>query len=142
MDGRLFWRSGLSSMCHKNATFFSSNMSNTQLPLFQELACVADSRDIKDQLSVIFRREVFEDSQKMRDYYRLSNEITEAVRMRDEYMKELQRIPRSDAVGKSVEIMRRMQVDDTEAASRLMLMAAEMQIKVSEKNNFIARLRL
>ncbi|GJU73234.1 hypothetical protein Tco_1264639 [Tanacetum coccineum] len=117
-------------------------MSDTQLPLFQELARVADSRDLKDQLSVIFRREVFEDSKKMRDYYRLSNEITEAVRMRDEYMKEIQIIPRSDAVGESIEIMRRMQVDDTKAASRLMLMATEMQIKVRKKNNFIARLRL
>ncbi|GJZ67943.1 hypothetical protein Tco_0631183, partial [Tanacetum coccineum] len=45
----------------------------------------------------------------MRDYYRLSNEITKAVRMRDEYMKDLQMIPRSDAVGESVEIIRRMQ---------------------------------
>ncbi|GJY88372.1 hypothetical protein Tco_0503000, partial [Tanacetum coccineum] len=93
------------------------------------MARVADSRDIRDQLSAIFHREVFEDSQKMRDYYRLSNEITESVRMRDEYMKELQIIPRSDVVGESVEIMRRMQVDDTEAISRLMLMATEMQMK-------------
>ncbi|GKF60557.1 hypothetical protein Tco_0177343 [Tanacetum coccineum] len=71
-------------------------MSNRESPLFQELARVADSLDIRDQL------------------------------MRDEYMKELQMIPRSDVVGESVEIMRRMQVDDTEAASRLMLMATEM----------------
>ncbi|GJW57392.1 hypothetical protein Tco_0104123 [Tanacetum coccineum] len=78
----------------------------------------------------------------MRDYYRLSNEITKAVRMRDGYLKDLQMIPRSDAVGESIEIMRRMQVDDTEAASRLMLLATEIQIKVREKNNFIARLRL
>ncbi|GJX10423.1 hypothetical protein Tco_0200282 [Tanacetum coccineum] len=119
-----------------------SNMSNTQLPLLEELARVADSRDIKDQLSVIFRREVFQDSQKMRDYYRLSNEITEAVRMRDEYMKELQMLPKSDAVCESVAIMRRMQVDDMQVASRLMLMATEMQMKVCKKNNFIAILRL
>ncbi|GJX83955.1 hypothetical protein Tco_0333436 [Tanacetum coccineum] len=104
-------------------------MSNTQLPLLEELARVADSRDIKDQLSVIFRTEVFQDSQKMRDYYRLSNEITEAVRMRDEYMKELQMLPKSEAVCESVAIMRRMQVDDMQVASRLMLMATEMQMK-------------
>ncbi|GJY39722.1 hypothetical protein Tco_0426086 [Tanacetum coccineum] len=116
-------------------------MSNTQLPLLEELARVADSRDIKDQLSVIFRTEVFQDSQKMRDYYRLSNEITEAVRMRDEYMKELQMLPKSDAVCESVAIMRRMQVDDMQVASRLMLMATEMQMKVCEKNSFISRLR-
>ncbi|GJW67476.1 hypothetical protein Tco_0121900 [Tanacetum coccineum] len=61
---------------------------------------------------------------------RLSNEITKAVRMRDEYMKELQMIPWFDAVGESVEIMRHMQVDDMEAASRLMLMATKMQMKV------------
>nr|GEX01679.1 hypothetical protein [Tanacetum cinerariifolium] len=90
MDGGLFWISSLASMWHKNATCsFSSNMSNTQSPLLQELARVADSWDIRDQLSVIFHREVFQDSQNMRDYYRLSNMITEAVRMRDEYIKEL-----------------------------------------------------
>ncbi|GJR46960.1 hypothetical protein Tco_1315063, partial [Tanacetum coccineum] len=77
-------------------------MSNTQSPLLSELARVADL---------------------------LSNKIIEAVRMRDEYMKELQTISRSDAVGESVEIMRRMQVDDMEAASHLMLMATEMQMK-------------
>nr|GEZ13283.1 hypothetical protein [Tanacetum cinerariifolium] len=117
-------------------------MSNTQSPLLQELARVADSRDIRDQLSVIFRIEVFKDSHTMRDYDRLSIEITEAVRIRDEYMKELQMIRRSDPAGESVEIMRRMHVEDTKAASRLMLMAKKMQMKVCEKNNFIARLRL
>ncbi|GJW93723.1 hypothetical protein Tco_0173395 [Tanacetum coccineum] len=40
-----------------------------------------------------------------------------------------------------IEILRHMQLDDMQMASHLMLMAREMQDKVHEKNNFIARLR-
>ncbi|GJS93680.1 hypothetical protein Tco_0800648 [Tanacetum coccineum] len=43
-------------------------MANTQTPLLQELLHVVDSYDIKDQLLVLFQREVAEDSQKMHDY--------------------------------------------------------------------------
>ncbi|GJY66897.1 hypothetical protein Tco_0469135 [Tanacetum coccineum] len=84
-------------------------MANTQSPLLQELERATDSHDIKDLLSVLFRREISYSSNK---------------------------------VAKSIKIMRRMQLDDMEKASRLMLMASEIQTKVHEKNNFIARLRL
>ncbi|GKB97096.1 hypothetical protein Tco_0983233 [Tanacetum coccineum] len=115
-------------------------MTNTQSPLLQKLARAADSHDIKDQLSVLFEREVIEDTQKMQSYYRLSNELREAVRMRDGYINELQTSNNSNEVSDIIEIMRRMQVDDMEMTSRLM--AREMQTKVHEKNNFIMRLRL
>ncbi|GJR16752.1 hypothetical protein Tco_0965279 [Tanacetum coccineum] len=39
-------------------------MANTQLPLLQELSRASDSHDIRDQLPVLFRREVVEDSKK------------------------------------------------------------------------------
>ncbi|GJZ88908.1 DNA helicase [Tanacetum coccineum] len=63
------------------------NCSDTSL--LQELSRAADSYDIRDQLSVLFRREVVEDSQRMHDYRRLSAELTDGVKMRDEYMNEL-----------------------------------------------------
>nr|GFD24203.1 hypothetical protein [Tanacetum cinerariifolium] len=44
-------------------------MANTEFPLLQELARAADSHDIRDQLAVLFQREVIEDSKKMQNYY-------------------------------------------------------------------------
>ncbi|GJU92565.1 hypothetical protein Tco_1317321 [Tanacetum coccineum] len=94
-------------------------MANTQTPLLQELLHVVDSYDIKDQLLVLFQREVAEDSQKMHDYCRLSSELREAVRMRDEYMNELYMLDNFEEVVESIEIMRRMQLYNIEKASRL-----------------------
>ncbi|GJR18992.1 hypothetical protein Tco_0967519 [Tanacetum coccineum] len=85
---------------------------------------------------------VTEDSQKLQDYRRLSSELREGVRMRDRYISEIQMSYSSDEVLESIEIMRSMQLDDMEKASRLLLMAREIQTKVHEKNNFIVRLRL
>ncbi|GJQ92955.1 hypothetical protein Tco_0004094 [Tanacetum coccineum] len=56
----------------------------------------------KDQLPVLFRREVVEDSHKMHDYRRLSSELKEAVRMEDEYINELQMLDSYEEVWKSV----------------------------------------
>ncbi|GJR08791.1 hypothetical protein Tco_0791443 [Tanacetum coccineum] len=114
---------------------------NTHSPLLRERARTADSHNIKDQLSVVFEREVVEDTQNMQSYYRLSNKLREAVRMRDEYINELQTTNNSNDVADSIEIMRCMQHDDIEKASRLMVMAREMQTTVHEKK-VTMRLRL
>nr|GEX33271.1 reverse transcriptase domain-containing protein [Tanacetum cinerariifolium] len=50
-------------------------MANTGMSLLRELAGVADSTDIRDQLSVLFRREVNEESEKMSDYRRRYGEM-------------------------------------------------------------------
>ncbi|GKC00782.1 hypothetical protein Tco_0986918 [Tanacetum coccineum] len=105
------------------------------------LARAADSHDIRDQLSVLFQREIVEDSEKMQEYHSLSGELREGVRMRDGYISELQMSDSSDEVLESIEITRCMQVDDMEKASRLLLMAREVQNKVHEKNTFIMKLR-
>ncbi|GJX26395.1 hypothetical protein Tco_0232691 [Tanacetum coccineum] len=69
----------------------------------------------------------------------LSNKLREAVRMRDEYINELQTTNNSNDVADSIEIMRRMQHDDIEKASRLMvIMAREMQTTVHEKKSYYA----
>ncbi|GKC29336.1 hypothetical protein Tco_1036630 [Tanacetum coccineum] len=103
---------------------------------------VVDSHDIRDQLSVLFQREAVEDLKKMQDYYRLSGELSETIRMRDAYIIELHTKCGSNEFVESIKILRHMQLDDTQAASRLMLMAREMRDKVNEKNHFVARLRL
>ncbi|GJY41896.1 hypothetical protein Tco_0429166 [Tanacetum coccineum] len=108
-------------------------MSNAQSPLLQELARAADSHNIKDQLSVLFKREVVEDRQNMQNYYRLSNKLNEAVRMRDGYINELHTSNDSNEVADSIEILERMQVDDIQMASRLMVTAREMQTKLLKK---------
>ncbi|GKC49576.1 hypothetical protein Tco_1072321 [Tanacetum coccineum] len=66
----------------------------------------------------------------MHDYRRLSSELREAVRMRYEYMNELQMLDSSEEVLEGIVIMRHMQLDDMEKASRLLLMATEIQTKV------------
>ncbi|GJQ91449.1 hypothetical protein Tco_0002588 [Tanacetum coccineum] len=116
-------------------------MANTQTSLLQELSRAANSYDITDQLSVLFQREVVEDSQRMHDYCRLSNQLIEGVKMRDEYINELRMLVNCEEIVKSIEIMRRMQVDDMEKDSRLRVMAREIQTKVHEKNGFIVNLR-
>ncbi|GJX78673.1 hypothetical protein Tco_0326822 [Tanacetum coccineum] len=115
-------------------------MTNIVLLLLQELARAADSHDIRDQLSVLFQREAAEDLKKMQDYYRLSGELSETIRMRDAYISELRTKCSSNKIGESIEILRGMQLDDTQAASRLMLMAREMQDKVHEKKPFCCKI--
>ncbi|GKC27443.1 hypothetical protein Tco_1034737 [Tanacetum coccineum] len=94
-------------------------MANTGTSLLQEIARTADSDDIKELLLVLFTKEVTEDTEKMENYRRLSGEL------------------RND----SIEILKRVQLDDMEKASRLLLMLREIQSKMFEKNTFIARLR-
>ncbi|GJS87346.1 zinc finger, CCHC-type containing protein [Tanacetum coccineum] len=99
---------------------------NIYKPLLQDLSRVADSHDIRDQFLVLFRREVAEDSYKIHNYRRLSSKLREGVRMRDGYINELQMSDSFDEVPESIEIMRRMQVDDMEKASHFLLMAREV----------------
>ncbi|GJU21622.1 hypothetical protein Tco_1154964 [Tanacetum coccineum] len=116
-------------------------MANIGRLLFYKLYCAANSRDIRDQLSVLFRREVSKDLVKIEKYFKLSDELRIGVERRDGYISELQIYDMSKEVLKSIEILRLMQVDDMEKASRLALMAREIQDKVYEKNTFITKLR-
>nr|GEU90480.1 hypothetical protein [Tanacetum cinerariifolium] len=116
-------------------------MANTGMLLLHELARAADSNDIRDQLLVLFTREVVEDTEKMENYHQLSGQLRNGVRMRDRYIRELRTFDMFDEVVESIEILKRLQLDDMEKVSRLLLMAREIQSKVFEKNTFIARLR-
>ncbi|GJS87602.1 hypothetical protein Tco_0770238 [Tanacetum coccineum] len=86
-------------------------MANIRQPLFHKLSRAVDSHDIRDQLSVLFRREVAKGLVKIEDYFKLSDELRIGVDMRDGYIIELQ--------------ISDMSKED----------------KVYEKNTFIAKLR-
>nr|GEX18545.1 hypothetical protein [Tanacetum cinerariifolium] len=87
------------------------------MPLLQELARAVDSNDIRDQLSVLFRREVNKDYEKMHDYQRLSNELREGVRMRDAYITELQMFQMSESSNEVVESIEIMKVGKAKESS-------------------------
>ncbi|GKC51946.1 hypothetical protein Tco_1074691 [Tanacetum coccineum] len=82
-------------------------MTNTSTPLLQELARAADFDDIMDQLL-----------------------LRKGVRMRDSYIRELWTSDMSNEVVYSIEILKRVQLDVMEKASRLLLMVREIQSKV------------
>nr|GEV59344.1 hypothetical protein [Tanacetum cinerariifolium] len=106
----------------------------------EELAHAADSNDIEDQLSMLLKREVNEAYEKMHDYCRLSDELREGVRKRDAYIEELQKLQMFnslDRVREIVDMIKSMQPDDMQKASRLLLMAREVQNEVYEINNLI-----
>ncbi|GKD56695.1 hypothetical protein Tco_1290082 [Tanacetum coccineum] len=111
------------------------------LTLLEELARAAESDVTKDQLIVVFKREVAEDDEKVRDFRRLSTKLREAVRRRDGYVAELRALRScNDALG-TIKMLSRMQLDDMKKVARLLLMARETQIKMDEKNGFIMRMR-
>nr|GEY68096.1 hypothetical protein [Tanacetum cinerariifolium] len=93
------------------------------------------------ELETLAYKEVAEDTEKMENYNQLSCQLRNGVRMRDRYIRELQTSDMFDEVVESIKILKRLQLDDMEKASRLLLMAREIQSKVFEKNTFIARLR-
>ncbi|GKA45466.1 hypothetical protein Tco_0738262 [Tanacetum coccineum] len=59
------------------------------LPLLEELARAAKSDVMKDQLIVLFEREVAEDAEKIMDFRRLSSELRLTVRRRYGYIAKL-----------------------------------------------------
>ncbi|GJZ07789.1 hypothetical protein Tco_0542072 [Tanacetum coccineum] len=100
-------------------------MANIGTPLLQDLARAADSDDIRDQLSVLFTREVADDTEKMKNYSQLSGELRNGVRMMDIYIRELRTSHMFDEVVESIQILKQMQLDDMDKASRLLLIARE-----------------
>ncbi|GKB90170.1 hypothetical protein Tco_0962442, partial [Tanacetum coccineum] len=78
------------------------------LSLLEELAHAAESGVTKDQLIVLFEREVAEDAEKIRDFRRLSSELREAVRRRDAYVVELRASKSCDDAFGTIEMLSRM----------------------------------
>ncbi|GKC57800.1 hypothetical protein Tco_1085398, partial [Tanacetum coccineum] len=76
---------------------------------------------------------VAEDVNKIMDFRRLSSELRAAVRKRDGYIAELRLYKSCDDTLGTIEMLRRMQLDDMEKAGRMLLMARETQMKVNEK---------
>nr|GEU53271.1 hypothetical protein [Tanacetum cinerariifolium] len=73
-------------------------------------------------------------SDKMHDYCRLSDELRKGVRKRDAYIEELRKLQmfnNLDRVRESVDMIKSMQTDDMQKASRLLLMVREVKNEVS-----------
>ncbi|GJY22628.1 hypothetical protein Tco_0396286 [Tanacetum coccineum] len=118
-----------------------SNALGPPLPLFKELSRAADSHVTKDQLIVMLQREVVEDVGKVTEFHRLSSEMREAVRRRDGYISKLKMSRSCDDALRTIEMLRRMQLDDMEKASYLLLMTMKTQLKAHENTRFIAKMR-
>nr|GEY69729.1 hypothetical protein [Tanacetum cinerariifolium] len=111
---------------------------NVQVAQLREVESQMEFRALEKELHVGCAhgskiREANEESIKMHDYRRLSDELIENIRMRDAYIEEFQRLQMydsSDEVIESIEILKGMQVDDMEKDSRLILMACEIQNRV------------
>ncbi|GJT45803.1 hypothetical protein Tco_0954518 [Tanacetum coccineum] len=107
----------------------------------EELVSAAGSDATKDQLVVLFEREVAESLGKIEEYRRLCIELRANIRLRNDYICELQLYRSCDDVIGSIAMLRRMQLDDADNASRLLSLARETQQKVDEKTDFITRIR-
>ncbi|GJV89132.1 hypothetical protein Tco_1533070 [Tanacetum coccineum] len=96
------------------------------LLLIEELARAADSDLTKDQLIVLLEREVAEDVDKIMDFSRLFSELRASVRKRDVYIAELRLYRSCDDTLGTIEMLRRMQLDDNERKfGSMLLMAGE-----------------
>ncbi|GKE92503.1 hypothetical protein Tco_1573598, partial [Tanacetum coccineum] len=102
------------------------------LSLLEELARAAESNVTKDQLIVLFEREVAEDVEKIMDFRRLSTELRVTIRRRDGYVAELRASRSCDDTLGTIEMLSGMLLDDMEKASRLLLMDLMMPLSQLE----------
>ncbi|GJS99249.1 hypothetical protein Tco_0820419 [Tanacetum coccineum] len=113
----------------------------SSLPLILELARAAGSDVTKDQLVVLFEREIAESVGKIKEFRRLCIGLRANIRLRNDYISELRLYRSCDDIIGSIAMLRTMQLDDTENVGRLLSMARETQRKVDEKTTFIRRIR-
>nr|GEW00984.1 hypothetical protein [Tanacetum cinerariifolium] len=88
---------------------------------------------VKDQLVVLFVREVVEDVRKIRDFHRLCIELRVNIRLRNDYISKLRLYRSCDDVLGSIEMLRHIYSDDKEKDARLLSMARETQHRVDEE---------
>ncbi|GKE31228.1 hypothetical protein Tco_1450550, partial [Tanacetum coccineum] len=111
------------------------------LPLLEELVRATDLDVTKDQLILLFEREVAEDVKKITDFHRLSSELRATVRRRDRYIAELRLYRSCDDTLGTIKMLSRMQLADMDKVARLLLMARKTRVKVDENTGFIMRMR-
>ena len=116
-------------------------MSNMNGPLFRELADAADSAELVDHIGIMLRREMVDDQKKESDLYKMSNEVQRNVKERKAYIDELCMKDPSAEAFQTVQLLKRMQDDDTKVAARLMELAKERGRKSDEKEGFMWGLR-
>ncbi|GJW58270.1 hypothetical protein Tco_0105001 [Tanacetum coccineum] len=113
----------------------------TAINWLPELARAAGSDVTKDQLVLLFEREIAESVGKIKEYRKLCIELRANMRLRNDYISKLRLYRSCDDVLGSIAMLRTMQSDDSENAARLLSLARETQRKVDEKTAFIKRIR-
>ncbi|GJU06613.1 hypothetical protein Tco_1123043 [Tanacetum coccineum] len=110
---------------------------SSSLPLIQELARAAESDVTKDQLVLLFEREIAESVGKI-EYRRLCIELRANMRLRNDYISELRLYRSCDDVLGSIAMLRTMQSDDSENAARLLsLQGAHRKVESMGKEDDI-----
>nr|GFA13571.1 hypothetical protein [Tanacetum cinerariifolium] len=88
------------------------------LPLLEKLGRATDSNVMKDQLIILFERELAEDAEKITEFCRLFSNLRTFVKRRDGYIVELRLYKSCDDTLGTIEMFRRMQLDNMEKVKR------------------------
>ncbi|GKB31619.1 hypothetical protein Tco_0871020 [Tanacetum coccineum] len=85
----------------------------------------------------LIEREVTKDVRVLREFRRFPGELRASIEGMEGYVCELKVLKSCVDVIEAVKVLEHTQLDETEKATRLMLMVKEPQLKVHEKTNFM-----
>ncbi|GJR59053.1 hypothetical protein Tco_1501215 [Tanacetum coccineum] len=95
----------------------------------------------KERLLRVLIREVCVDVRKVGEYTRMSRELRESVRCLSACIFKLRALGECEDGYETVMLFERLRLDSMEKGIRLRLMMKETQLKITEKGNFIMKLR-
>ncbi|GJZ10466.1 hypothetical protein Tco_0545225 [Tanacetum coccineum] len=95
----------------------------------------------RERLLRVLVREVYVDVKKVGEYRRMSRELRESVKSLSACIFELRALGDCGDGYETVRLFERLRLDNMEKGIRLCLMIKETQLKITEKGNFIMKLR-
>ncbi|GJU64857.1 hypothetical protein Tco_1246692 [Tanacetum coccineum] len=106
---------------------------------FSQLARAAGSDVTKDQLVVLFEREIAESVGKIKEFRRLCIGLRANIRLRNDYISELRLYRSCDDIIGCIALLRTMQLDDRKMLP-LLSTARGLSVKWYDEDNFIRRI--
>ncbi|GKC74605.1 hypothetical protein Tco_1120488, partial [Tanacetum coccineum] len=94
----------------------------------------------KGCLVFLVNQEIIEDALRVEDYKRMSCQLKESARRRNEYISALKACPSGGNSVENLRFMERMRLEDLEKGTRLLLMMKETKMKIAEKIAFVSTL--
>nr|GEW01953.1 hypothetical protein [Tanacetum cinerariifolium] len=94
-----------------------------------------------ERLVFLLAREVVEDIRKVGEYRRMPHELRHSIGRFGAFITKLKALGDSGDNFESLRFLERLQLECMEKGVRLRLMMKETQLKISEKSNFILKLR-